>query len=447
MSTVRTPSNLVASMLCAAVAMVVVVVMTTTTTTTTTATATTMMATMLMMTASISTVGGFGFPLLIRPNTNGTKNPKVLLNIDNRNVGGDDQRPIQAKKEKMKDGTTATPTTADTSNFTYRKAKVDDVPSIARLVFESFDDNDDGDDHDDDDGSVQKDSEKEDVQNQHLKELEQIFSDRIQSERFRGNAMIIAVAKTYPDDNCQNLNDGAVNTDIVAGFMELGSMPSPISTEINNRRRRRSQPSSLLTTTAATAAAAAATERPYIANLCVDPSFRRYGIGTRLVKLALKIASSASAMTSTSTKTNNSKSDGSNNNNSSNENDDYLFLSVENDNIQALKFYDTLGFVDMGIPYNTTNTNTRMKSKLETSTLQRERTDVEDSRSEITSIPMADEGSFDDSNAGVEKGKQVYNWGAGIVDQDDITESKSNEGTNIPSTTTNTKIYLRKNLA
>ena len=428
--------------------MAVAKIMTTTTTAAaaaTTTTTTSMLATTMMMTmTSVSTVDGFGFPSFFRHSTNpNSNNPKVPSNIDNRNVGGDDQQPIQGKtKNKKRDGTAKTTTTTTdtgTSNFTYRKAKIDDVPSIARLVFEAFDDNDD-----DDDESNQKHPEGEDGQNQQLQELEWMFSERIQSEQFRCNAMIIAVANPSPYTNCQNPNDGAVNTDVVVGFMELGSMPSPISKGTYNRRRR-SQPSSLLSTTMA--AAEAASERPFLANLCVDPSFRRYGIGTRLVKLALKIASSASTTTSTSTKMNNNNNNRINNNRSNNDNDDYLFLSVENDNIQALKFYDSLGFVDMGIPYTTnTNTKTKTKPKLETSTFQRESNYVDDSRSESTSISIPSKDDFDDSTDGVEEGKQVYNWGASVVDQDNNAKFNANEGTNIPSTTTNTKIYLRKYL-
>jgi len=121
----------------------------------------------------------------------------------------------------------------------------------------------------------------------------------------------------------------------LVGFLEMGTLPSPIFIPIDGIQAR--------------------PELPYLANVAVDASTRRRKIGSTLVQLATKIAakwccipSSSLRVPATSTSTSFPP---------------FLFLSVERDNENALLFYERLGFEELNISTTTTR-NTSTKSKL-----------------------------------------------------------------------------------
>ena len=116
------------------------------------------------------------------------------------------------------------------------------------------------------------------------------------SDRFQG--LVESGAK-----HLMILGEDAENNNKVIGFMELGTMPSPISTkqewegeEIEIRP-----------------------EIPFLGNVVVDENQRRKGIGSKLVKLALKCVESKWK-------------------------DKSVFLTVEADNLAAIKLYGKLQF-------------------------------------------------------------------------------------------------------
>merc|ERR1740139_1006505 len=90
----------------------------------------------------------------------------------------------------------------------------------------------------------------------------------------------------------------AQEEDVIAGFMELGTMPSLVSSR----------------------------EMPYLANLAVGKEYRRRKMGSTLVKLALKI----------STKWCPEEEDNA---------DAAIYLAVEKDNREAVSFYDKMRFL------------------------------------------------------------------------------------------------------
>lgn len=94
----------------------------------------------------------------------------------------------------------------------------------------------------------------------------------------------------------------------IAGFMELGTMPSPfpvlttwqgIETEVRP-------------------------EKPYLANVAVGRDYRRNKMGSKLVRLAMKISETWCV---------------------SGEGDVALYLAVDKDNVAAINMYDKLDFV------------------------------------------------------------------------------------------------------
>ena len=109
------------------------------------------------------------------------------------------------------------------------------------------------------------------------------------------HALIVVV----PDTN----GDGDV-----AGFMELGTMPSPIPVTVEwNGCMTETRP-----------------EMPYLANVAVGTKYRRQKIGSKLVQLAIRISEKWS---------------------DPDDIDPALYLSVDKDNAAAVSMYDKLDFV------------------------------------------------------------------------------------------------------
>jgi ribosomal protein S18 acetylase RimI-like enzyme len=116
----------------------------------------------------------------------------------------------------------------------------------------------------------------------------------------------------------------------IAGFMELGTMPSPISIEKEWNG----------------VSVAVRTDLPYVANLVVDESMRRKKVGFTLIQLALKIAKKWCQGRDDQERVTLSESTSS----SSLSSIPFLFLSVERENQDALRFYEKLGFETILLP-------------------------------------------------------------------------------------------------
>lgn len=162
--------------------------------------------------------------------------------------------------------------------ITFRKAKQSDLPEIANLLIQTFDVND-----------MVKDSGDPSV----------VFGNNIPTKSKEMYVEQLGKRMTLP----QHILIVGVSDDGIIGFMELGTMPSPIST-----RRQIS-------------------EYPFLANLAVDAKFQRQKVGTKLVQLAVKIATKWCT-----TQDNNLIPDAA------------MYLAVEKDNLPAVSLYDRLHF-------------------------------------------------------------------------------------------------------
>ncbi|KAG7356786.1 acetyltransferase GNAT domain containing protein [Nitzschia inconspicua] len=173
------------------------------------------------------------------------------------------------------------PSSISSSQFTYRMAKNADLPAVAQLLRDTFESDDQN-----------KDSTK-------AKEIEQGLQCRM--TEMKSTSLPHAFLVATPSDLV-----GVKAPDAIAAFLELGTMPSPISIEKEwNGVKVSTRP-----------------ELPYVANLVVAESTRRQKVGYTMVQLAIKIAKKWC--------------DGSS--------DAFLFLSVDHDNQGALSFYERLGF-------------------------------------------------------------------------------------------------------
>jgi ribosomal protein S18 acetylase RimI-like enzyme len=187
---------------------------------------------------------------------------------------------------------------------TYRKARAEDLSGIASLLVETFDDCD----------TLIKDKRKdktpswyfwkkqrdpeESAQNDYVRQLERRMT-------LPQHMLIVGV-----DEQQGN----------IAGFMELGTMPSPISIT-----QKVVVPEGQPIEEGGDEAISIRPERPYLANLAVDSNYRRQRMGTKLVQLAVKIATkweNESAYRDTAA----------------------MYLAVERDNEAALSLYDNLKF-------------------------------------------------------------------------------------------------------
>jgi len=117
-----------------------------------------------------------------------------------------------------------------------------------------------------------------------------------------------------------NESSRTTTTTRIAGFIELGTMPSPVTIEKEWQGVK----------------IATRPELPYVANLVVEESFRRQKLGYTMIQLALKIAKKWCQGPDTSS--------------SSSSFSPFLFLSVDQDNHGALAFYKRLGFEEMRLP-------------------------------------------------------------------------------------------------
>ena len=134
---------------------------------------------------------------------------------------------------------------------------------------------------------------KKSSEDEYIKQLTDRYDNYVNKQA--KHIMIVAENQNINSEKCE-----------IVGFMELGTMLSPISkksieiwegieTEVESRP-----------------------ELPFLGNVAVDNSYQRKGIGTKLVKLALKCAKKWQ--------------------------DDFLFLAVESDNLAAIKLYGKLQF-------------------------------------------------------------------------------------------------------
>lgn len=190
-----------------------------------------------------------------------------------------------------------TPTTTAKSEFAYRMAKPTDVPAIAQLLNDAFENCDNSDDNDTD--RVASTSKK--------REIEQMLQQRmkdVKTESSLPHAFLIATTAPPASEPSTSTNEAADAH--IAAFLELGTMPSPLAME----RIWKGVPISTRP------------ELPFVANLVVDPSTRRQKVGYTLLQLAMKIGKKWCH----------------------NEENAFLFLSVDRDNAGALAFYERLDF-------------------------------------------------------------------------------------------------------
>lgn len=124
----------------------------------------------------------------------------------------------------------------------------------------------------------------------HKQQLTRRFQDNVLAGNNKNHAMIIVV------DNNTNKKD-------IVGFLEVGLLPSPVP----------------LNTTWNDVTVESIVDVPYLGNVIVREDSRRQGIGSKLVKIGLKIAEKW--------------------------NEGYLYLAVDNDNIKAQQLYQKLGFI------------------------------------------------------------------------------------------------------
>lgn len=183
------------------------------------------------------------------------------------------------------------------STVTYRKARVGDLPGISTLLVDTFEE-------DTKEGTSSPawkfwDKQQDSVQNDYIRQLE---------KRMTLPQHMLIVAVDEKKDNA------------IAGFMELGTMTSPIAISqklvIPEGRQLNEGESEEISVRP---------ERPYLANVAVDANYRRQRMGTKLVQLAVKIASKWETES------------------------DYkdtaaMYLAVEKDNEAAVCLYDHLGF-------------------------------------------------------------------------------------------------------
>mmetsp|Transcript_26737 Transcript_26737/g.39546 ORF Transcript_26737/g.39546 Transcript_26737/m.39546 type:complete len:220 (-) Transcript_26737:447-1106(-) len=165
---------------------------------------------------------------------------------------------------------------ADAIQLNYRTAKVVDLPGIAKLLTKTFED----------DIPSWNILQSKIVENKYEKQLRKRMKELVQSPGVH-HALVVA---------CTN------DTNQIAGFMELGTMPSPLATCNETKGRP---------------------ERPYLANLAVDKDFRRQKMGSKLVELAILISAQWSMDKDV---------------------DAVIYLAVDKENKAAAQFYDNLEF-------------------------------------------------------------------------------------------------------
>jgi ribosomal protein S18 acetylase RimI-like enzyme len=160
------------------------------------------------------------------------------------------------------------------------------------------------------------------------------MEQRLELCRGGRHALIVAVNSNNQNDYKKNKKNN--NNNMIAGFMELGTMPSPVPIQVNTNTtwndvvvvvEKTIQP-----------------EMPFLANLAVDKKYRRCGVGTKLVQLAVKV--------STKWCVDDNADDNADDIDNVVDDDvvirDYaaaaLYLAVEKENSAAVRLYDGLNF-------------------------------------------------------------------------------------------------------
>jgi ribosomal protein S18 acetylase RimI-like enzyme len=217
--------------------------------------------------------------------------------------------------------------------ISYRTAKVKDLTAIARLLYSVFEEDENGggqgglenattkangSDADDNkkfmwDTLTEKSSEPKLSPEQQLKIIKGQLAKRMVDATKEGSLPHSFLVATIPSSG----TNGSIveqGEDRVIGFLEMGTLPPPI-------------PNSPISKV----------EIPYIGNLAVSNDLRRRNIGSTLVRNASQIANKWCAPSSETKSL-----------------PPFVFLSVERDNHEALKFYQRLGFEELQTAKNST---------------------------------------------------------------------------------------------
>lgn len=173
--------------------------------------------------------------------------------------------------------------TANTLQITYRNLQLQDIPLVAELCSINFDD------------TSATNRIKQDSIKGHIEQLSQRYNEMVLGKEAIKNgkkikdrhAMIVAVES---------------NTNKLAGYLEVGLLPSPVKIEVEW----------------AGATTLAHVDVPYLGNVIVNGECRRKGIGSRLVRVGIKVAEKWQ--------------------------DEKLWLAVDIDNNSAIELYNKLGF-------------------------------------------------------------------------------------------------------
>lgn len=196
-------------------------------------------------------------------------------------------------------------------SISYRNAKEQDLPAIADLLLQTFEE----------DESKQK-KEKNDSwmdlfwkSTFHSTQQQPPDANYIQAQLKRRMD-----ARTMPLNNNHMMIVGQIeNSTTIVGFMELGTMPSPVSIQVKTPEDDDEEETFL----------SIQPERPFLANVAVNADFQRQRIGTRLVQLAIQIATKWELQEDSGNTYKDTAA---------------MYLSVEQDNEAAIRLYEKLDF-------------------------------------------------------------------------------------------------------
>ena len=207
--------------------------------------------------------------------------------------------------------------------ISYRMAKLTDVSAVSGLLNSVFEDDEREESGDKDDATTSSNGDDADEntfmwgtlteeniepqlsQEQQLEVIEENLSKRMMDAKKEDTLPHLFLVATIPSSIANDsANEQTKNR--VIGFLEMGTLPPPIPNSPMSK-----------------------VELPYIGNVAVSNDVRRRKVGSTLVKLAAKIAKKWCAPSSETPFP------------------PFLFLSVERDNHNALKFYERLGFEEL----------------------------------------------------------------------------------------------------
>jgi ribosomal protein S18 acetylase RimI-like enzyme len=192
--------------------------------------------------------------------------------------------------------------------YRYRRATTADLPAIANLLNMAFDDCC----HDKHD----------------CKEIEHKLRQRMTEDVSSSYPHVFLVASSSSSSSSSLVNP----SDGVVAFLELGTMPSPVPMEKKwNGIKIYTRP-----------------ELPYVANLVVDGTCRRRKVGYTMLQLAMKIAQKWCGTFQNKGNDSNGWSPAV----------PFMFLSVDQDNVGALKFYENLQFEPIQLSVSEESTST-----------------------------------------------------------------------------------------